>query len=670
MPERATPTPQERLRHAFSSEIPGDMMAPPEETSDREIPPPSAGDYEWASVREQRPGTPQLRVVGVGGGGVNAVNRMIEAEVGGVEFIALNTDAQSLQQSRRARDAPDRRGHHARAGLGLRSRTWPLGRDGGLRPHQVPAQGLGHGLHHRGRGRRHGHRRGAGRGPRGARARRADRRHHHQAVRLRGHAPPAGRRGRHQGAVRRGRHADRRAQQPAAVGAGQADVDGRGLPRRRRRAAPGRPGHLGPDHAPGPDQPRLRRRAHDHGRRRQRAARHRHGLGREARGRRGRARRRPRRCWRRRSRAPSRSCCRSPAARDLSLWEVNEAARAVQETAHPDANIIFGAMVDENLEDEVWVTVVATGYDEARPPRGRALEPARADRRAARDAHARAGTRPARPTSTCPSSSRDSEWSVGGDRARRRRGRSPPDRSRRRGRPARRRQRRRRRAGVADDVVHGRAAADRARRGRLHARRAAGRRAGAARLHGRGARPRRARAAGRGRDRLRRRGPGLPHRRLLVRRLRRARGDRRGRRALRQHAADASSPRPRSRSRATGSRSTATRRSCGTCWRRSRWRRRSPARATASTGACRVEGDIVRDPELADGIERLARDGAAPFYTGDIGAAVSDWVDRARRDADAAPTSPATRPSRASRCASATTAARCSPTRRRAPAGC
>ncbi|MFP5363355.1 MAG: cell division protein FtsZ, partial [Thermoleophilia bacterium] len=37
--------------------------------------------------------------------------------------------------------------------------------------------------------------------------------------------------------------------------------------------------------------------------------------------------------------------------RDLSLWEVNEAARAVQEAAHPEANIIFGAMLDENLED-------------------------------------------------------------------------------------------------------------------------------------------------------------------------------------------------------------------------------------------------------------------------------------------------------------------------------
>jgi cell division protein FtsZ len=47
---------------------------------------------------------------------------------------------------------------------------------------------------------------------------------------------------------------------------------------------------------------------------------------------------------------------------DLSLWEVNEAAKAVAEAAHPDANIIFGAMVDERLEGEVWITVVATGY--------------------------------------------------------------------------------------------------------------------------------------------------------------------------------------------------------------------------------------------------------------------------------------------------------------------
>jgi cell division protein FtsZ len=55
--------------------------------------------------------------------------------------------------------------------------------------------------------------------------------------------------------------------------------------------------------------------------------------------------------------------------RDLSLWEVNEAAKAVAEAAHPDANIIFGAMIDEKLEEHVWVTVVATGYGDSRAPR-------------------------------------------------------------------------------------------------------------------------------------------------------------------------------------------------------------------------------------------------------------------------------------------------------------
>jgi cell division protein FtsZ len=55
--------------------------------------------------------------------------------------------------------------------------------------------------------------------------------------------------------------------------------------------------------------------------------------------------------------------------KDLSLWEVNEAAHTIQEAAHPDANIIFGAMLDEKLEDEVWITVVATGYGEKRQPR-------------------------------------------------------------------------------------------------------------------------------------------------------------------------------------------------------------------------------------------------------------------------------------------------------------
>jgi len=69
---------------------------------------------------------------------------------------------------------------------------------------------------------------------------------------------------------------------------------------------------------------------------------------------------------------------------DLSLWEVNESAKAVAEAAHPDANIIFGAMLDEKLADHVWVTVVATGYGDSRlRPRelGRETADRDADRR-------------------------------------------------------------------------------------------------------------------------------------------------------------------------------------------------------------------------------------------------------------------------------------------------
>lgn len=57
---------------------------------------------------------------------------------------------------------------------------------------------------------------------------------------------------------------------------------------------------------------------------------------------------------------------------DLSLWEVNEAAKAVRSAAHPEANIIFGAMVDEKVGDQVWVTVVATGYGDRSDRRARA----------------------------------------------------------------------------------------------------------------------------------------------------------------------------------------------------------------------------------------------------------------------------------------------------------
>jgi cell division protein FtsZ len=49
---------------------------------------------------------------------------------------------------------------------------------------------------------------------------------------------------------------------------------------------------------------------------------------------------------------------------DLTLHEVNEAAEAITRVAHPDANIIFGAVVDDSLGDEIRVTVIATGFGE------------------------------------------------------------------------------------------------------------------------------------------------------------------------------------------------------------------------------------------------------------------------------------------------------------------
>jgi cell division protein FtsZ len=59
---------------------------------------------------------------------------------------------------------------------------------------------------------------------------------------------------------------------------------------------------------------------------------------------------------------------------DLTLFEVNEAMSVVHDAADPDANIIFGAVLDERLEDEMKITVIATGFEKAAV----AAEPARA----------------------------------------------------------------------------------------------------------------------------------------------------------------------------------------------------------------------------------------------------------------------------------------------------
>ncbi len=80
---------------------------------------------------------------------------------------------------------------------------------------------------------------------------------------------------------------------------------------------------------------------------------------------------------------------------DLGLFEINEAARLVQEAAHPEANIIFGAVIDDALGDEVRVTVIAAGFDSGGPTK-------REDERALGQVMGRsqpaASTRPVSPT--------------------------------------------------------------------------------------------------------------------------------------------------------------------------------------------------------------------------------------------------------------------------------
>src|SRR5690606_548347 len=52
---------------------------------------------------------------------------------------------------------------------------------------------------------------------------------------------------------------------------------------------------------------------------------------------------------------------------DLSLFEINQAASVIRETAHPDVNLIFGAVIDESMGDEIRITVIATGFDHTMP---------------------------------------------------------------------------------------------------------------------------------------------------------------------------------------------------------------------------------------------------------------------------------------------------------------
>jgi len=398
MPERATPTPQERLRHAFSSEIPGDMMAPPEEPT-RHVPPPAADDYQWGSGRESVPGAPQLRVVGVGGGGVNAVNRMIEAEVGGVEFVALNTDAQSLQQS--AAHVTLQIGADITRGLGSGSDP-DRGRAAAMEDYdRIKSLLKGSDMVFITAGE------GGGTGT--------------------GAAPVVARVARELGALTVGiitkpfGFEGTRRLQAAETGikALAEEVDTLiVVPNNKllsvldkqtsmveafrvaddvlRQGVQGisdlitLPGLINLDFAD------VRTIMADAGNALL-------GIGMGS--------------GEKRAVDAAAQATSSPllettlegaksillsitGGQDLSLWEVNEAARAVQESAHADANIIFGAMVDEKLEDEVWVTVVATGYEDSRSPRAErsSLREPIGEPRVTRTREAERAARPARAT--------------------------------------------------------------------------------------------------------------------------------------------------------------------------------------------------------------------------------------------------------------------------------
>ncbi len=358
-PERRIPSPQERLRHAFSADIPENVMAAPKEPALPPEPDVYARPHADDSLRSAGP---VLTVVGVGGAGVNAVNRMVEAQIEGVEFIAINTDLQSLQQS--AAHQTLHIGDSLTRGLGSGSNP-DLGRQAAREEYdRIKALLRGSDMVFIAAGA------GGGTGT--------------------GAAPVVAQIARELGALTVGivtrpfqfEGSRRRAQAEAGIAALADEVDTLiVVPNNRlltvlerntsmveafrvaddvlRQGVQGisdlvtLPGLINLDFADvrtimsGAGNALL-------------------GIGMGV--------------GDRRAVDASEKAVASPlletsmegarsillsitGGRDLSLWEVNEAAKAVAEAAHPDANIIFGAMLDEKLDDQVWVTVVATGYD-------------------------------------------------------------------------------------------------------------------------------------------------------------------------------------------------------------------------------------------------------------------------------------------------------------------
>jgi cell division protein FtsZ len=366
-PPARIPSPQERLRHAFGTDLPVDMLDRAALRSGSvSMSEPAEEEMAWGQARPA--GQPVLRVVGVGGGGVNAVNRMVEAQVEGVEFIAVNTDLQSLQQS--TADVTLHIGPQITRGLGAGSNP-ELGRQAAMEEYdRIKSLLKGSDMIFIAAGA------GGGTGT--------------------GAAPIVARIAREIGALTVGIvtkpfgfEGSRRAQ-TAEVGITSLAEEVDTLivvPNNRllsvldkqtsmidafrvaddvlRQGVQGvsdlvtLPGLINLDFA---DVRTIMSEAGN--------ALLGIGMG----------------TGDGRAIAAAEAATASPlletsmegarkillsitAPPDLSLWEVNEAAKAVSEAAHPEANIIFGAMVDEKLEHEVWVTVVATGYGGDRPRR-------------------------------------------------------------------------------------------------------------------------------------------------------------------------------------------------------------------------------------------------------------------------------------------------------------
>ncbi len=361
--ETPVPTPRERLRHAFSSEIPANVMERPRHRVKA-----GAREYERSAATGLSAGSgqPVIRVVGVGGAGVNAVNRMVEAEVEGIEFIAVNTDLQSLQQS--TADITLHIGAELTRGLGSGSDA-NVGRQSAMEDYdRMKALLKGSDMIFITAGA------GGGTGT--------------------GAAPIVARLSREVGALTvaivtkpfgfEGTRRSEQAERGVAALAEQVDTlivvpNNRLLEVLDKQTAMVEafrvaddvlrqgvqgisdlvtlPGLINLDFA---DVRTIMSEAGN--------ALLGIGMG----------------VGENRAIDAAAQAVASPlletsmdgarsillsitGGTNLSLWEVNEAARSVSDAAHADANIIFGAMVDEKLDDEVWVTVVATGYgDEGR----------------------------------------------------------------------------------------------------------------------------------------------------------------------------------------------------------------------------------------------------------------------------------------------------------------